>query len=141
VAGGQPDKIELGATGQRRERGVITLCPSNRLRIRPTVLRREIATTSASLSLRAWFESPQLYRARTRVDLISVLYLAAAASLIIAVDAERMLRRTAEQGSNLDVQICIDPGELAGELRSHLMAMLNDHLRHRNVHIEIVAKN
>ena len=57
------------------------------------VLCREISVEPKGCVIHARFEDAELYRARKRLDPSAVGEIASAAALIIAVDAERVLRR------------------------------------------------
>ena len=60
------------------------------------VLCREISVETEGWVIHARFEDAELYRLRKRLDPSAACEIASAAALIIAVDAERVLRRLAE---------------------------------------------
>ncbi len=72
------------------------------------VLCREISVEPKNCVIRARFEDAELYRARKRLDPSTVCEIASAAALIIAVDAERVLRRLAEADAEVAVSVIIE---------------------------------
>lgn len=100
------------------------------------VLRRHIETSSSRWTLRVWFEDLEIFRRRTRVDLATLPDMAAAAALIVAVDAERMLRRAAEQESPPEIHVLLDRGKLSGDMETDFFDTISEHLRARRIKIE-----
>jgi hypothetical protein len=72
------------------------------------VLCREISVETEGCVVHARFEDAVLYRARKRVDPSAVGEIAAAAALIIAVDAERVLRRLSEADAEVALYVSIE---------------------------------
>jgi hypothetical protein len=99
------------------------------------VLCREMPKTDRP-TLRATFESQQLFRLRTQFYLTLIDDLASAIALILATDAERMMRRASDLGNPQCVAIHIDGGELMEPFRSELLSAIMDRLVHRSVEIE-----
>lgn len=62
--------------------------------------------------------------------------MAAAAALIVAVDAERMLRRAAEQESPPEIQVLLDRAELSGDMETDFFDTISEHLHARRIKIE-----
>jgi hypothetical protein len=71
-----------------------------------------------------------------RVELAALPDIAAAASLIIAVDAERMMRRIAEVSALAPVHIAIGPDDLQGDPDRRITAAVRTHLESPDVRIE-----
>ena len=69
------------------------------------VLCREISFEPGVCVIHSRFDDAELRRARKRIDPSAVGEIASAAALIIAVDAERVLRRLAE--ANADAAVCV----------------------------------
>lgn len=99
------------------------------------VLRRRIDRTSATWTLRASFEDLELHRSRTRVNVATLSDMAAAAALILAVDAERIIRRVAEDRS--DATMLISLGGCQNEdVNEYFVRVVKDHLQSRAIRIE-----
>lgn len=86
--------------------------------------------------LRASFSDLALRRSRKYVDLASLPDMVAAVSLILAVDAERILRRATEADSLPKVTIQISQGDLPEDMRDHFAQEIADMLTRRAVAIE-----
>jgi predicted nucleotidyltransferase len=99
-------------------------------------LRRHIEVSPSSWTLRAGFSDLQLYRARKYADWATLQDLAAVAALILAVDAERMLRRTSELLQPPTVRIAIDDDGLTDDIRPDFVEPLRAHLAERTIRIE-----
>ncbi len=99
------------------------------------VLRRRIEKASAIWTLHAGFENMELYRSRKRVELSTLPDMAAAAALILAVDAERMLRRTAEESAGARVQISVRH-DLGESMNAYFVESVRAHLQTRAIRIE-----
>lgn len=69
-------------------------------------------------------------------DPLSMRYMAAAISLILATDAERLLRRASEEGRDPHVTIALSGAELAEELRTFFVEGTAGILTRRDVAIE-----
>jgi len=61
--------------------------------------------------------------------------MAAAAALILAVDAERMLRRAAESSGEPRIQISIGH-ELSEDMNAYFVEAVHDHLKTRAIRVE-----
>lgn len=100
------------------------------------VLNRAIETSDRQWILHARFSNIELNRARTRVDLASTPAIVGAVSLVLAVDAERMLRRAREQSDAPRIEIQIAGDGLIDEIRVHVVDEIAKALRSRSVRIE-----
>lgn len=100
------------------------------------VLNRAIETSDRQWILHARFSNVELNRARTRVDLASTPAIVGAVSLVLAVDAERMLRRAREQSDAPRIEIQIAGDGLIDEIRVHVVDEIAKALRSRSVRIE-----
>jgi predicted nucleotidyltransferase len=116
-------------------REAIALVNATRLRGTSIVLRRRIEHDLATWTLYAWFESLELYRRRSRVDPSTLPEMAAAAALILAVDAERMLRRAAEESAEPAVEIRIRH-DLDKDMNRYFVEAVHNHLQTRAIRIE-----
>jgi len=103
------------------------------------ILRRRIEAGPTLWTLNASFSDLQLYRARKHADLATLRDLAAVAALILAVDAERMLRRANELPQPLSIGIAIDNSGVTDEVRPDFIDPLLTHLNDRVVRIEPVG--
>ena len=72
------------------------------------VLCREISVETEGRVIHARFEDAELYRSRKRLDPSAVGEIASAAALIIAVDAERVLRRLSDADAKVAVSVSIE---------------------------------
>jgi hypothetical protein len=100
------------------------------------ILCRQIEVKPLSWTLHAGFSDMQLYRARRYEDPATLRDLAAVTALILAVDAERMLRRATELPQSPTIRIAIDDEGLTGDLRSFFVSLLRGYLEKRTVRIE-----
>jgi hypothetical protein len=107
-----PKRLNAGGFDGREAVALVNATP---LKGTSIVLRRKVEQGSENWILRGWFEHLEFYRSRKRVDYSTLPDLAAAAALILAVDAERMLRRAAEESAGVGIQICVRR-DLATEL-------------------------
>ena len=90
------------------------------------VLRREIAPPAAGRRLCARFEDGE--RRRARLDDRAIPDIASAAALIVAVDAERILRRLAEANSDFPVVVSVE-----GDDHNQVVAAVKDEVVNRLV--------
>lgn len=100
------------------------------------ILHRHIEMSQTEWKLKASFSDLQLHRARKYADLATLNDLAAVTALILAVDAERMVRRTSELSHPPTIAIAIDDSGLTDEVRVDLVEPLLAHLNERAVRIE-----
>ncbi|AEH87032.1 hypothetical protein [Mesorhizobium opportunistum] len=100
------------------------------------VLRRKIDTNRTAWTLNASFGDLELHRSRKWVELTTLPDIAAAISLILAVDAERMLRRAAEVSVTTTVRIELTESEISEDLKSHLVEPVRNFLKSRAIRIE-----
>jgi hypothetical protein len=100
------------------------------------ILRRRIEASPTNWILHAEFESLELHRARKRIDLGTLPDMAAATALILAVDAERMLRRANEETISPTVQIKIGRSGLNDDMNAYFIDVIRDHLLLRTIRIE-----
>jgi hypothetical protein len=77
----------------------------------------------------------EFHRSGKRVDVSTLPDLAATAALILAVDAERMLRRGAEQSAAPGVELRIRR-ELDEDMNANFIDAVYDHLQKRTIRIE-----
>lgn len=103
------------------------------------ILRRRIEAGPTLWTLNASFSDLQLYRARKHADWATLRDLAAVTALILAVDAERMLRRANELPQPLTIGIAIDNSGVTDEVRPDFIDPLLTHLNDRVVRIEPVG--
>jgi nitrogen fixation protein len=127
-----PKRVRAGCLDGRE---AIVLVNATRFWGTSIILRRGIEKDFASWTLHARFENLELYRSRKRIDLSTLPDMAAAAALILAVDAERMLRRAAEELAGPSVQIRIGH-DLDKDMRSYFVDAVHDHLQSRAIRIE-----
>ncbi|MER8960508.1 hypothetical protein [Mesorhizobium sp. M0701] len=98
------------------------------------VLCREIIVGD-EVQLIASFEALQLLRVRSQVwGLLDDV--ASAIALILAADAERIIRREMEQGRTRQVRISLNGAELKETIRGQVLATVGDRLVERRVKIE-----
>jgi hypothetical protein len=116
-------------------REAIALINATSFRGTSVILRRTIQKQPTIWSLHAWFDDLEVYRSRKRVDLSTIPDIAAAAALILAVDAERMLRRAAEDPTGPRIQICI-AHNLSEDMNAHFVETVHGHLQTRAIQIE-----
>jgi hypothetical protein len=90
-------------------------------------LRRRIEQSEDAWTLNAWFEDLELFR-RRRIDEITIPDLASSAALILAVDAERMLRRSAETATRPRVRIRVryDQADKAAPICELILSLLEE---------------
>ncbi len=100
------------------------------------VLRRRIEKTSSEWTLHAWFEDLETFKNHKRVDPLALDDLATVVALILAGDAERMLRRATEEVSKAKIAIKVECGELDGSMVSWFVKPVQELLRTRTVRIE-----
>jgi len=100
------------------------------------VLCRKIETGAELWALDASFSDFELYRSRKRLEPTTVPDIASATALILAVDAERMLRRSAELPSAPSVEIRITGIADNQALQSQLVSRVHHLLKTRAIRIE-----
>jgi len=100
------------------------------------VLRRRIETLDGHWTLHAELNDVQLYRARVNIDYRSLASIIGAVSLILAVDAERMVRRAADLAVCPRIAISLTGSELPQTLQDFLVDPICDILQQRTVAIE-----
>lgn len=100
------------------------------------ILHREIEISSSHWTLHTRFSNLQLCRASGHVNPATLPDLASAAALILAVDAEHMLRRAGEAPAPPIVRIAADTTDLSENLRFNLAEPLQSLLRKRIARIE-----
>jgi hypothetical protein len=100
------------------------------------VLKRRIEKTQTTWILHASFEDLEAYGKRKRVDIAALADMAAAAALILAVDAERMLRRAAEETATPAIQLKIDESSLGEDINIDFVGIVHKHLQMRTIRIE-----
>ncbi len=128
-----PKRLSAGGLDGRN---AITLVNATRISGTSIVLRRRIELSPKSWTLRVWFDSLETYHSRKRVDRSTLPDMAATAALIIAVDAERMLRRAAEDMTLPEVQVRLDQGDLSEDIRAYFVKATCNHLMTRTIKIE-----
>ncbi|PNQ04027.1 nucleotidyltransferase domain-containing protein [Sphingobium sp. SA916] len=99
-------------------------------------LHRAFAGTEQAPTLEARFSDLLLHRSRKNVDLATLPEMAAATALILAVDAERCLRRQIESGTAPHLTIRILNGTLPDTMRNYFVTELASLLETRAVAIE-----
>jgi hypothetical protein len=100
------------------------------------VLCRKIEVNAELWTLNASFSDLELHRSRKRLELMTLADIASATALILAVDAERMLRRIAELSVTPSVEIKIAACTDNRDLQSHLIEPVLDLLKTRAIRIE-----
>lgn len=99
-------------------------------------LNRQIETTPEAWTLRASFGPMEVARNLKRVDFGVLIHIAAVTTLILAVDAERMLRRKFETDETAAVQISINFEETDCDVASCLSDWVKSNLIERITFIE-----
>ncbi|HWT42151.1 MAG TPA: nucleotidyltransferase domain-containing protein [Sphingopyxis sp.] len=99
-------------------------------------LRRAIEGRPGSRGLHASFTDLALYRRRKHVEISTLFDMVSAVSIILAVDAERILRRATESGEPREVTIRISSDDLPEDMRRHFAQEIADMLARRAVAIE-----
>jgi len=127
-----PKRLKAGGFDGREAVALVNATP---LKGTSIVLRRKVEQGSENWILHAWFEHLEFYRSRKRVDYSTLPDLAAAAALILAVDAERMLRRAAEESAGAGIQICVRR-DLDEDMNVHFIDAVHNHLQARRIRIE-----
>lgn len=92
-------------------------------------LRREIREDGNGIRLMAHIGDLHLHRPRRHIDTRAISEISAVASLILAVDAERLVRRMSERGVAPDVTTCVgaddDGRSVPAALRDGVLATLD----------------
>jgi len=99
-------------------------------------LRRSIYELSGMAVLEASFSDFLLHRSRKQIDLATLPEMVSAVSLILAVDAERLLRRAIDRGRPARVTIQIISGDLPEDMKQHFIDEIVKVLAQRKVAIE-----
>jgi hypothetical protein len=99
-------------------------------------LHRSIENVAGQWFLKASFSDLVLHRSRKRVDLSTLPDMVSAVSLILAVDAERILRRAIEHDQHPGVIIQISSGDLPDDMKNYFVAEIAESLNGRAVAIE-----
>lgn len=99
-------------------------------------LHRSICETSDAALLKASFSDLLLHRSRKHIDLSTLPEMVSAVSLILAVDAERILRRAIERDTPARVTIQIVAGDLPEDMRHYFVDEIVETLSRRTVAIE-----
>ena len=86
--------------------------------------------------LQASFTDLLRHRSRKYIDHSTLPGMVAAVSLILAVDAERMLRRAIDQDMPVKVTVQIVAGDLPDDMRHYFIEEVVDNLAKRTVAIE-----
>ena len=117
-----PKRLKKGGLDGR---AAIALINASELWGTSVILRRRIERSATHWTLVAAIEDLELFRVR-RLEASTVPDLAAAAALILAVDAERMLRRSTETEEHLAVRVGIrcEPSDHASTVRDAVLALL-----------------
>lgn len=100
------------------------------------VLRRSIEVGPEVWVLNAEFGDLELFRTRRHIELSTLPDIVSAAALILAVDAERMLRRIAETSSPLAVEIRLSANPEDDRVRAEIVEEVAQLLKSRSVRIE-----
>jgi predicted nucleotidyltransferase len=127
-----PERLKIGGLDGREAIALVNATPFKGTSI---VLRRKVEKSCENWILHASFEHLEFYRSGKRVDLSTLPGLAAAAALMLAVDAERMLRRAAEQSAAPGVELRIRR-ELDEDMNANFIDAVYDHLQRRTIRIE-----
>lgn len=99
-------------------------------------LHRSIHDISGKAVLEASFSDLLLHRSRKYIDLATLPEMVSAVSLILAVDAERILRRAIERDMPAKVTIQIVAGDLPDDMRQYFVKEIVETLAQRTVAIE-----
>lgn len=100
------------------------------------VLHRAIDISGTAWTLRASFGDVELHRSRKRIDLASVPPIVGAIALILAVDAERLLRRANELPVVPQVRVRIASDGMNDEFCDYVAEPIREMLRSRAIRIE-----
>jgi hypothetical protein len=99
-------------------------------------LHRSISGIPGDATLTATFSDLLLHRSRKHIDRSTLPEMVSAVSLILAVDAERILRRAIDHDSPAKVTIQIVSGDLPDDMRHYFVEKLMETLKRRTVAIE-----
>lgn len=99
-------------------------------------LHRSIYDISGKMVLEASFSDLLLHRSRKYIDLGTLPEMVSAVSLILAVDAERIVRRTADRDMRTEVTIKIVSGDLPDDMKHYFVDEVVKSLAQRIVAIE-----
>ena len=99
-------------------------------------LQRSLYETSGEALLNASFSDLLLHRSRKYIDLSTLPEMVSTVSLILAVDAERILRRAIERDRLAKVTIQIIAGDLPDDMRHYFVEEIVETLAQRTVAIE-----
>jgi hypothetical protein len=124
-----PNRLKAGDLDGRKAVALVNAMLKEGIAV---VLRRRVEETSTVWTIHAWFEDFEIRGRRKTIDLLLAFEIAAATALILAVDAERLLRRSLEDTRLPGARIRID--ESSVEDLEHLVA--DDLKRHVRVEPE-----
>jgi predicted nucleotidyltransferase len=100
------------------------------------ILKRRLEKTQTDWTLHVSFEDVELYGRQKRNNIEELSDLSAAAALIVAVDAERMLRRAAEEIGAPAVQLKVDVAGPSQDSSVYIARIVDNLLRMRTIRIE-----
>ena len=100
------------------------------------ILNRDISVSGGDWRLSARFSDLALHRSRKHINSDTLPDMAAAASIILAVDAERILRRSAEMGMETSLAIDIGGEDLPAMIQTHFVTRICDMLDRRAIRVE-----
>lgn len=86
--------------------------------------------------LRASFSDLLLHRSRKYIDLATLPEMVSAVSLVLAVDAERVLRRSIDRDMPVKLTIQIVAGDLPDDIRDYFIEEIVETLAKRTIAIE-----
>lgn len=99
-------------------------------------LKRDMELTSEAWTLHWTFAQVEMERKRRSIHVRAAENVAAVATLILAVDAERMLRRAADLGLSIPVLISPDAADGTDRTKSLLVDLVVANLAERTTYIE-----
>ena len=99
-------------------------------------LNRSIHEVSGEAVLQASFSDLLLHRSRKYIDYSTLPEMVSAVSLILAVDAERIIRRAIERDASAKLTIQIVASNLADDMRNYFAEEIRQMLEQRKVAIE-----
>lgn len=102
-------------------------------------LHRSIQDISGEAVLKASFSDLLLHRSRKYIDLATLPEMVSAVSLILAVDAERIIRRAIDRDIAAKVTIQISSGDLPEDMIQYFVKEIVENLVKRTVAIEPVG--
>lgn len=117
-------------------REAIAIINANGISGTSIVLERSIVVGDKQWTLRASFSGSSMHRSRKYVDLTTLPDMAAAVALILATDAERMVRRALEDDTAVPIVVEISDAGLSDEMKDFFLSLIVDLLTKRTVRIE-----